>query len=408
MNSYLTKGNFLIIVVIYIALQLTDFNQSMTSYWIGPYLSAAINFDWSDFVLRVDMNEIKEFSKLSTSQMFLYSFSSTDDLIEYDYLAKGLVFALIFSKKVFFWLGDLESLQYLQYIIHIVLSIVILNLFEKKYQKVLFFFLYVINPLILWVVNYPFYYFWQVIPSAIFIYWHMKKCIKFPLFLVFSVIFAYIYISRPTVLFLIVLFYILYALKNSYKQSFTGFILFLILISLTPKLSIGPWHTAYVGIGAYSNKYNIELSDNSGYKFYKDITGKVVNSGNIMVKEIKEDYYNHLKERLIEIVKEFPMMFVKNAIFNTIQAYSIGYSHSLNKKYGNKLIYLSLFIGIMMISFLIYTKQYIIFLAIGFSTGSFTIYYPPILTYMYGNFILLVVGFIGIIEYFLRKKQDAK
>ena len=183
-----------------------------------------------------------------------------------------------------------------------------------------------------------------------------------------------------------------------------GFVVFFSLISIAPKISIGPWHTMYVGIGAYENPYGIELSDTEGFKYYKEQTGKLVNSGSIMQEKVKEDYYKVLKDRYFSIVEENPVMIIKHGILNTIQAYSIGYSNSLNQKFGNKIIYLSVLVGLIVMGFLIYTKQYILFLAIGFSSGGFTLYYPPILTYMFGNFILLAVGVIGMVDYFIKQK----
>lgn len=391
--------NIVYVIVIFVALKLMDFNQTTTAMWIAPYLSAAVNFDWSNFSLLVSMDEVKSFSHLTQEQFFSYHFTKTDNLIEYNYLAKGLVIALIFAKKIFFWMGDLKALQYLQYVVHIGISLLILNIFKENYKKFLFFFLYAVNPLILYFVNYPYYYFWQVVPSVIFIYWYLKKDISLLMLVVFSVIFSYIYITRPTVLFLIILFYILFAFRDSYKKSFIGFSIFVVLVSIAPKLSIGPWHTAYVGIGAYQNPYNIKLDDEEGYKYYKNQTGKIINSSNVMVEEIKSDYYNVLKQRLIKIVKENPMMFVKHMLLNITESYSVGY------KVGNKtLIYLSAFLGLLMMVLLLYTKQYILFLAIGFASGSFTPYFPPIGAYMYGSYILLVVAFIGVVEYFLRKR----
>jgi hypothetical protein len=404
MVKYINKTSLIAIVIIFLALRLADFNQTMTSYWVGPYLSAAVNFDWSQFVLNVNMEEVGYFDQLSQNEYWGYEFNAKNNSIQYDYLAKGLVLLVILAKKIFFFLGDLEALQYLQYLAHIFLSIFMLTLFEKKYQKILFFILYAINPLVLWVVNYPFYYFWQVIPSLIFVYWYLKKDIKLPLMVFFSTIFAFIYITRPTVLLLIFLFYFLFALKNNFKYTLVGFTLFFGLINVTPKLDIGPWHTMYVGIGAYENPYGIELSDDDGYKYYKKQTGKLVNSGNIMQEEVKKDYYKILKARYLSIVEENPVMIIKHGILNTIQAYSIGYSNSLNQKFGNKIIYLSVLVGLIVMGFLIYTKQYILFLAIGFSSGGFTLYYPPILTYMFGNFILLAVGVIGMVDYFIKQK----
>ncbi len=397
----INKINLILVVIVFIALRLMDFNQTMSSFWVGPYLSAAINFNWSEFAMYVNWDDIRAFSKFSGSGLFEYNFTKTNDLVLYDYLVKGLVFMFIFAKKIFFWQTGLEALQSLQYIIHIGLSLFILSLFKMRYQKILFFIFYAINPLVLYFVNYPFYYFWQAIPSVIFIYWYFNQNNTKNLIFIASFIFAFIYITRPTVLILIILFYILYSFKNSYKKGALGLGLFLVLINIAPSSTgSGPWHTMYVGIGAYENKYNITLSDEEGYKYYREQTGKVVNSGNIMNEDIKSEYFPLLKKRYLEIVKESPLMIAKHLILNVAQSYSIGY-----KVGNNKIIYASAFIGIIMMLLLLYTKQYILFFAIGFAGGAFTPYYPPIGAYMYGSYILIVIGFIGIVDYFILKRK---
>ena len=407
MKKYLTKVNLLMIVIIYIALRLTDFNQLMTSYWVGPYLSATVNFDWSTFSLFVNWDEIKIFTNLVANEMFQYQFVLTDNLAPYDYLAKGLVLILIFAKKLFFWQGDLEALQTLQYIVHISFSLFVMTqLLTHRYQKVLFLILYSLNPIILYFVNYPFYYFWQVIPSLLFIYWYFNQAKTGNLIYIFSIIFALIYLTRPTVLFLVILFYIFYSFKDSLKKALVGFFIFMILINLAPSLSIGPWHTMYVGIGAYPNDYGIELDDNSGYNYYNQIIGKEVNSANIMIADIKDDYYVLLKNRIIEIAKENPLMMVRNMTYNIAQSYSFGYSHSINQKVeGYWIVYISIAFGLIMMALLLYTKNYILFLAIGFAGGAFTPYYPPISPYMYGSYILIVIAIIRIVDFFIEKKR---
>ena len=93
-------------------------------------------------------------------------------------------------------------------------------------------------------------------------------------------------------------------------------------------------------------------------------------------------------------------MMIKHALLNTAQSYSIGY------KVGSpKIIYISAIMGVIIMFLLLYTKQYLLFLAIGFASGSFTPYFPPIGAYMYGSYILIVIGFIGIVEYFILKRR---
>ncbi len=133
--------NLFALLIILICLKLMDFNQGMSAYWVGPYLSAAANFDFTSFSMMVDFNDIKQFSLLSKDLQFSYSFSSSSSTIEYNYLAKGFLFILLFAKQVFFFLGDLEAVQYLQYFVHVFIVLSILKLLDAKYKKVLFFIL---------------------------------------------------------------------------------------------------------------------------------------------------------------------------------------------------------------------------------------------------------------------------
>lgn len=393
----------LLAISIYIALLLMDFDQTMTAYWVGPYLSASANFDWTSFNLYVNWDEIKHFGTLSQSEMFQYTFSKNNDLVLYDYLAKGLVLLIILAKGIFFWQSDLHALQSLQYMVHITISLLFLYLLKKKHEKVLFFVLYAMNPIVLYFANYPYYYFWQVIPSAIFAYWYLNDK-KFGSFLALSIItlvFVMIYTTRPTVLLLIFFFYIIYSYKQSYIKGLFGGILFVVLINLLPALSMGPWHTMYIGIGAYENPYHIQLSDNDGYDYYKMKTDKTVDSENIASSEVREPYYHILKTRYLEIAQEDPFILAKHALLNIFESYSIGY------KVGNIFInYISAAFGLIFIMLLLYSRQYTLFIAIGMAGGAFTPYYPPIAAYMYGSYLLIVIGGIGIINFFIQRREQ--
>jgi hypothetical protein len=147
--KYINKASLILIpiVIIFLALRLTDFNQTMGAFWVGPYLSAAVNFDWLQFILNVNMKEVIHFSQLPQDELWGYEFKTENILIDYDYLPQGLVVLVILAKNIFFFLGDLEALQYLQYLTHILLSIFMLTLLEKRHQKILFFILYAIRSL---------------------------------------------------------------------------------------------------------------------------------------------------------------------------------------------------------------------------------------------------------------------
>ncbi len=353
----------------------------------------------------VDFSEIHKFSLLSNTEKFSYSFPSSNNVILYDYLAKGYLLILLLSKKIFFFVGDLDSLKYLQYVVHICISLSIISILDEKYKKIMFFILYSINPIVLYFVNFPFYYFWQVVPSYIFLYYYVKnKEINNKIFIL-TLIFFLIYMTRPTVLFIIIFFYFLYAYRENFLKSFIAILIFLGLSFGIKSNSIGPWHTMYIGIGAYTNSYNITLSDNQAYKFFYNKTGKVMNSFNVTDKSLHEEYYAIMEKEYFAIVKSDPMMIIKNATLNVLQSYSFGY------KVGNiKIVYLSIFIGMIIVTSLLYFRQYILFFAIGLAGGTFTLYYPPIPVYMFGSYILIVFAIINIFHSIknLRIKNNVK
>ena len=155
-----------------------------------------------------------------------------------------------------------------------------------------------------------------------------------------------------------------------------------------------PWHTIYVGIGGYENPYNISLSDEEGYLYFKNKTGKIYNSDSVKNEESVKEYFEVLKNRYLEIVKEEPFLLFSNALKNIISSY--GFGHKAGDVWLNNL---SIFAGLISILLLLYSRQYIIFLAIGIFSFSFTPYFPPIAAYMYGSYILIVFGFIKSLEF---------
>ncbi len=155
----------------------------------------------------------------------------------------------------------------------------------------------------------------------------------------------------------------------------------------------GPWHTAYIGIGAYPNDipglYN--LSDNRGYEYYKKITGKHLSASidgeySTSVLE-REKYLATLKKAYFKIVRERPLLIFRNAFLNGFQGYALGYIS------GTPFV-LHLFMALIGFSFFMYLlvkRWWIELLAIGFSHASFTFFYPPVQNYYFGTVLLIVV-----------------
>tara|TARA_B110000259_G_scaffold69561_1_gene81950 strand:- start:211 stop:729 length:519 start_codon:yes stop_codon:yes gene_type:complete len=154
------------------------------------------------------------------------------------------------------------------------------------------------------------------------------------------------------------------------------------------------WHTVYAGIGAYENEYGIKLSDKDAYDLYEKETGEKLNAsvgGNYYEEIIINKYSEITKKESLVIIKNKPLMLIKNAILNTLQGYSIGY---INKG-GDMLNYIIALSGFLYFIYLIYFKKYIWVLMIGLSVGTFTLFYPPIQSYMYGSYLLIITSFVS-------------
>ncbi len=384
---YLLSTVFLLFV-----LNFFEKNQQQSADCTSAYLSGAANWSIGEG-WKVNLPEMEYFKSLNQEDRINYRFTATDETESYAYNAIGLMYMDAVSRTIFFWQGDLQSLISLQQLIHILLSFSILFLLGSSRQKILFYFLYAVNPLIVYLVDFPYYYFWQVIPTAVLLIYILRdKKIGNMTFLI-AIIFSIIFIIRPSTLFisLFVLGYIGY--KENRLKAVLSIALFLGLSFLMKPDSVNqPWHTMYTGVGAYSNEYNIELKDVSGYKKFEEETGQIT-TGGCKKDALYEEYVgNFIKKKYFDILEESPLLLMKNALLNIFESYGLGYKPNLMS-----VNYFSAFIGLTLMLLLLYYGEYVLFLAIGIAAGSFTLYYPPIAAYLFGSYILIVYSWIVII-----------
>jgi hypothetical protein len=141
--------------------------KQMSPVFLVPYFSGAVNYQFPNKWLYIE-EEVDTYKFLSAEEKGNYEFvKNTKKASLYNYNYIGLVYIILLSNLLFSWLGDVTALEVLQIVAHTLLSLCILSVFKEKTSKLLFFFLYMINPLILYIVTFPFYYFWQVLASAI-------------------------------------------------------------------------------------------------------------------------------------------------------------------------------------------------------------------------------------------------
>jgi hypothetical protein len=148
-------------------------NQSIN--WTFPYFSGAANFsrlfDW-----RISPSDYDLGAKLSDQDYREYKHQKTRDVVEEIYNNYGYVLVVITATRLFPFLGDLQSVILFQVIVHLSISLfMIVLVLVSPFQRYGFLFLYAANPLVIYFVTFPYYYFWMFIPSTCFIIWWTRS-----------------------------------------------------------------------------------------------------------------------------------------------------------------------------------------------------------------------------------------
>jgi len=379
--------------------------------WTFPYFSGAANFerlfDW-----KISPSDFEQAKKLSAGDYRLYKHKRTDDLITNTVNNYGYVLVALASKIIFPFLGDVQGVVWFQMLVHVMASLfLLLFIFQTPLQRYGFLLLYVANPMIIYFTTFPFYYFWLFIPSFAFIILVMKPNWRGWCVFVAAPFLLLSLLIRPTTIFLCVFFFIVAFFFACSILEKAGCILagslFVAGVVFIASFSTGsPWHTIYVGIGAYKNDFGvIDLSDSRGYEYFFESSGVKISTdainGNWNDPEIRSSYMHVLRARYFEIVKENPWPLIRNAIMNMLQVFSVGYI--VDRPF---LTLACTALGFMVLVFLIFTRQYIWVLAVLASAVGFAWYFPPIPAYNMAAYPLLATGGIaGLDSLWLRRKE---
>lgn len=327
-----------------------------------------------------------------------YKHQKTEDLIPNTVNNYGYVLVALASQNIFPFLGDLRGVIWLQLSLHLLICLIVINFIllnpSNKFYFILF---YAANPLIIHFVTFPFYYFWLFLPSFFFAVLVLKKKWLFWWVYLSVPVLIFSLLIRPTTLFLAMFFFFLaffYARTNFLKINvLAASLLFVLsLLFIFSSSSSSPWHTIYVGIGAYPNSVGVAaLDDTEGFKYFFSQTKVEINAhsiaGNWNDPLIRETYMDVLKNRYFEIVSESPFLLLRNAVLNTLQVFSIGFI--VDRPIMTSI---STFIGFFVFTFLVYTRQFVWILAILASASSFALYFPPIPAYNFAAYLLLVLA----------------
>ena len=365
------------------------------------------------FDLKISPSDFENVKKLKKKDYINYKHQRTDDLVTITVRNYGYVLVALVSQSIFPFLGDLRAIIYFQIIIHLILCLFIVNfILLTNFKRFAFILFYAANPLIIHFTTFPFYYFWTFIPSFFMAVLIVKE--KWRNWWIFFAIPIMLFslLIRPTTLFLTLLFFVIaffFSKSNKFRVStIFAFILFIIgvnWLSMVQKKSL-PWHTIYVGLGAYSNQSGIEkLADSEGYRYFYEKTDIKINTnainGNWRDPKIKQKYFEVLKNRYFEIVAQSPLKILKNAFANTLQVFSIGYVVE-----RPLLTWINTLVGFLMLVFFVYTRQFIWILAILASAGTFCLYFPPIPAYNFAAYLLLVFACLSGLDWISYRYQN--
>ena len=404
-NKYYKKISLIFIFIFIIQIFLFGPKIGQSPVFTVQYFSGSKLYK-PDMGWRFDKNETDIMKGLKGYQIFTYQFDNPHKKIgTYSENSSGLLYVILGATYLFPFLGPIGALVLLQIIIHLLICFVIFYKLKKPIEKILFLLLYFINPIVVYFVIFPMYYFWTAIPAAVFLYYYINPKNRSLFNYIFTAILCFVaYTIRPTSLPLLLFIpaYNYFKTKKNLK-ALIAFPVYLILFlfwnhSLNLTKNYAPWHTMFVGVGAYPNSYPYlqKLSDNTGFDRYDSITGlKLSNSvdGNYHADSLRNDYSKVIESEYFKIAKKSPLLIVRNGILNFLQSFSVGYKPG----YSFLIHILTSISGLALIFFLIKFQKWVLLLAISFASISFTPYYPPIAAYMYGSYIIIAYSIISVI-----------
>lgn len=372
--------------------------RSQASSWIFPYFSGAINLGL-DFVWRVDMKGFADFASMTYDQQLGYRFGHADltNLVTYSVLDKGYVYVIWVAQSLLFWLPQIKAVIWLQILFHVLSSLWVASRLESRRQQIIFMLVYAVNPVVLHFVTFAYHYYWQVIPSLAWFWYETRERVQSVrgIYLLALMLAAAFLIRQSTVI--VSLFILIYAACRHKRAIGWGAVVCFLAFAVFAKNPSQPWHTAYIGIGAYPNDNGIELDDESGYKMFKESTGIQIDTtppdGNYYDEKTRSQYYGVLKERLASYAKAHPLQMLRNAVLNVLQGFSAGYP------VGHlALAYASAFAGLVVLVLLAVRRMYVKMALVFAGVAGFVVYYPPIPAYMFGNYLLLSLALASLAD----------
>ncbi|GHB83303.1 hypothetical protein [Persicitalea jodogahamensis] len=384
--------------------------QRMGTNWMAPFMSAAQNLRPGERVFLIDLSDIRKFKALDdVVSEDGYRFQKSSNLQPYIYDPIGYPYLIKAATLIFPWAGHQLAIILFQCLVHLILCWCVLS--EQKLSRnfrILFLILYALNPIVLRFVTFNHYYFWQAIPSFWLLFLALDIRQKIGWLLLMGTL-PFVLLARPTTIFIAIACLVALYRHWSGKWAIAYTLLVMLLVGwLYVPNQKNPWHTMYVGIGGYENPYGIVLSDESAYSLYERETKVPLSASvgnNYFDPVVQRQYRSITKEAYLSVLRKNTLLLAKNAAAYFFGAFSLGYVN----KGADWLNYLVSASGLVFFLWLLLRKKYQLLLWMVLSVAGFVFYYPPIQSYMYGNYLLLVWGFIALVEpslsTFLAKKS---
>jgi hypothetical protein len=373
--------------------------------WVAPYTSGAANWSIGQ-PWKVAIGDDQIYKNKSIGERWVDVAQPVQDsskLIEFSAHDEGWMWVLWFTRKIFPFLSDLRGVILLAIILHLGFSALILNRLNPGWQRYLFTFVFVCNPLTLYLLSFPYYYYWQAFPSLLaIIIWQYRDKVNIWYLPGLALFLALCVAIRPNVIFicLLVLALTVYFIRHWF--TYLSVVLFALCFLSIPKVNKMFWHTVYAGLGAYPNHNGLYLSDESSYASFKNKTGITLNTAfgqNYYNLQLRDQYNQHLKAESIEYIKTHPVQSLRNVILNL----SIGIFSPYKPNSPSWIYYTQAFLGLIFLVGLIWLRQWPVLIGLSLSLGCIALIYPPIAAYVVGSLVFTGWGLTQVVSQIVKR-----
>ena len=378
--------------------------------WVAPYTSGAAHWSVGQ-PWKVAIGDDVTYRGKSIEERWVDVAKPNPDsskLIEFSAHDEGWMWVLWSTRKIFPFLSDLQGVVLLAIILHLLLSALILNRLNSGWQRYLFTFIYICNPLTLHLVTFPYYYYWQAFPSLLaIIIWLYRDKINIWYLPGLALFLALCVAVRPNVIFICLLVFGLTLYFRRHWVTYLSVALFAVCFLSIPKANKMLWHTVYAGLGAYPNNSGLYLSDESSYASFKKKTGITLDTTfgeNYYNLELRQQYNDHLKNESINYIKTHPVRTIKNIFLNL----SVGVLSPYKPGLSFWIYYIQAFLGLAFLASLIWLRQWPVLIGLGLSLGCIALIYPPIAAYVLGSFVFTAWGLMQIISHAISRFQKTQ